>query len=573
MSAPRHRACSPAECAAAPGRFARRAAARALAAVLAAAPASAQERGTEWRDADRRDGPAAILAALPAGTTHRSERAALRDGVELATEIFLPPGGGPWPAVLMRTPYGRFNTAGYAGRLNGAAVAFVTQDPRADGDSGGPGTMSPADSENEMADGWDAVEWVARQPWCNGRVAMIGGSGHGLCACMAWLAGPSHLVAANPGNTAGNVALDWAFENGVRRFNYRWLSHRGEAVQEWPKPTLTGYDAAGWEARMRAAGTNSAAVFVVGDGWFNIFGDANLRWFEALAPTRRMFVTMGPGAHGKAEGLDFARAARGPRPAAEPVPPFLELLAGREAPSKSQLIYFMLGDVNDPAAPGNRWFATDVWPVPCEPAAWYLTAEGGLVGAAPSSADGAAAYAYDPRDPAPTIGGHHFYSGHPSGALDQRPLLGRPDVLRFATGPLAAPVAMTGRAVAELYLSADVPDTTFILKLVDVYPDGYEALIRETAFMARYRDGLDRPAPLEPGRVYRVALPLAATSIAFNAGHRIALYVTGSSTPAYEVHPNTWEPAMSFDASPVAHVTVHASAARPSRLVLPTVRP
>ncbi len=111
----------------------------------------------------------------------------------------------------------------------------------------------------------------------------------------------------------------------------------------------------------------------------------------------------------------------------------------------------------------------------------------------------------------------------------------------------------------------------FTAKLVDVYPDGYQAVIRELAMLARYHQGLDTPAPLEKGKVYALKMDMWSTAIVFNTGHRIGLHVSSSSDPAYEVHPNTYEPAKSMEEARAAKNTVHTSAASASRLILPVI--
>lgn len=114
-------------------------------------------------------------------------------------------------------------------------------------------------------------------------------------------------------------------------------------------------------------------------------------------------------------------------------------------------------------------------------------------------------------------------------------------------------------------------DTLFVVKLVDVYPDGYEAPVRESAGLARYHQGLDRSAPVEKGKIYSLDLDLWSTALVFNKGHRIAVYVSSSSKDAYEVHPNTYEPVGSIDQSRKARNTIHLSADHPSKVVLPVI--
>jgi predicted acyl esterase len=240
---------------------------------------------------------------------------------------------------------------------------------------------------------------------------------------------------------------------------------------------------------------------------------------------------------------------------------------------------------------------SNTWPVPHTATAYYLHKDGSLNTAAPKDQDASLSYIYDPNDPAPSIGGSWGLEGH-NGPFDQRPLLdapsvvrpsgdanvpsakGRPttisgfarkDVLRFVSAPLAEPVGITGKVWVDLRISSDATDTEFVAKLVDIYPDGYEALVRESAMLARYHQGLDKPAPLEKGKVYGIKMDMWSTALVFNKGHRIALYVSSSSAPAYEVHPNTYEQVKSMGEAKVAHNMLHLSADAPSKLILPVV--
>ena len=156
-----------------------------------------------------------------------------------------------------------------------------------------------------------------------------------------------------------------------------------------------------------------------------------------------------------------------------------------------------MGDVNSPDGPGNKWCVTETWPPAADRTPYYFQPAGELSLKAPPAHAAPATYTYDPLDPAPSIGGNITYD-QDAGPSDQRPLAERADVLRFVTAPLDKPVAITGPVQARLNLSTDAPDTMFIVKLVDIYPDGYEAIIRESAALARFADGLDGNTPPHP---------------------------------------------------------------------------
>jgi uncharacterized protein len=230
----------------------------------------------------------------------------------------------------------------------------------------------------------------------------------------------------------------------------------------------------------------------------------------------------------------------------------------------------MMGDVLDASAPGNHYMTTHEWPVPHEQVALYLHASGALSTNAPVEGDGSRGYDYDPNHPAPTIGGHHDW-GQESGPWDQRALRERDDVLYFVTEPLEEPFAITGKLRMKLYFSSDAKDTAFVVKVVDIYPDGHEFLIRESAGMARYHSGYANPSPLEDGRVHELDLDLWSTAMVFNRGHRIGLIITSSSDKSYQVHPNTFEPIAGYAQAPVARNTIYSTPEHASVLLLPKV--
>ncbi|HAT10950.1 MAG TPA: hypothetical protein DCS97_10235, partial [Planctomycetes bacterium] len=163
-------------------------------------------------------------------------------------------------------------------------------------------------------------------------------------------------------------------------------------------------------------------------------------------------------------------------------------------------------------------------------------------------------------------GGYSYAAKDQPEALDQRPLLERKDVLRFATAPLQRTLEIAGPIAVQVVLAADVPDTTLVAKLVHVLPDGREILLREGIGMARFRDGFTAPTPLPQDVGVRWTIPIPDLGAEFVAGGRIALYLTSSSHPAFEVHPNTWDPAAGPQQQRIARLRLDCAS---SRLVLP----
>lgn len=530
----------------------------------------AQSDGKEWAASGGKFDAAKTLAELPAGYRFEHVQMPMRDGIQLATTVFLPPGDGPWPAILVRTPYERNGGAKYFKSFCAkGAYACVVQDPRGDGDSQGR-LPDPVNSENEITDSYDTIDWIVKQSWCNGRVGMTGGSGNGMAAAMAYLSKHPNLVVVEPVNSSGNTALYWGFENGVRRKLYEWLSHRNLRVLQWPKPTIYPYDRARWNNLLDEAAKDNKTVYLGLDGWFNIFGDSAVDFFERFGPRGKVFVTMNASTHGSQcdKGVKFKL---GDPVGAASVPTFLDVLDGKAIPGKSQMIYAVLGDVSTPFAPGNVKKATPVWPPPNVPTHFYLTPSGGL-SSGPSTASGDVLFTYDPANPVPSLGGGWSFGNDPNGAVDQRPLADRKDIVRFVSDPLESPVEIAGKIRADLFISSDATDTLFVVKLVDIYPDGREILLREAAAMTRYRNGFEKPGPLEPGKVAELAFDCNSIAAVFNKGHRIGVFITSSSHPAYEIHPNTYEPAASAGQMKMANQTIHISPAMQSSIILPVVK-
>jgi hypothetical protein len=123
---------------------------------------------------------------------------------------------------------------------------------------------------------------------------------------------------------------------------------------------------------------------------------------------------------------------------------------------------------------------------------------------------------------------------------------------------------------ADLTVSTDADDTDFIVKLVDVYPNGYEALVMDQPYRLRYWNSLLKAEHIEKNKAYAIHIDLWSTALAFNAGHKICVQVQSSSSPRYEVHSNTWEPVKSYDQAVKATNTVYLDGR--SKIVLPVTK-
>jgi putative CocE/NonD family hydrolase len=197
--------------------------------------------------------------------------------------------------------------------------------------------------------------------------------------------------------------------------------------------------------------------------------------------------------------------------------------------------YYVMGAVGEEGAPGNEWRTAKDWPVPARDTPYYLRA-GGTLSAEPGPAAPPTTFLADPLHPA-TIPGRSF-----PGAADARPFERQAEVRTFTSDVLTAPVEWTGKVRAELYVSSSAPDTDFIVRISDVYPDGRSILLADYVRRARYREGYEREVLLEPGKVAKVAFDVGWLSQIFARGHRIRVTVASTGAPFYEPNPNTGEP-------------------------------
>ena len=495
------------------------------------------------------------LDSLPDGVSHWKVDLPMSTGGTLATEVYLPRGGGPWPVVLTRSGRGRMDSALDFGvpLLETGRFAFVGQDRST--------PENPRDRDSG-ADGRDTIEWIAAQPWCNGKVGMFGYSEASRTARNAYVMDPPHMELC--------MAAIMTLTRDPRDSVAGGRRHRRRQRDGWTPPEAITEP---YRSPFEGLGNEISIPLNDKTGWFDMFTQGAIDEWVEMSKNGRSMLVMGSGAHGGLHGLADGGGLVPPLYSDcdilwDEMPAF-RWLTDDVAPDevRSIMYYFLMGDCLDPDAPGNVWKQTEVWPVPHKPTALYLTATGGLEDRAPSEEEASLSYTYDPADPVQAI---QCYN---AGMRDQRPLADREDILRFETPPLEKPVEITGRTKLHLHVGSDAPDTMFTASLVDLYPDGYEAILLEGAALGRFHAGFDDPQPMEEGEVYELEIEFISTAYVFAPGHRIRLHVSSSGAPRFIVHPNTWDAIESYEEARVARNTVHTSAAHASRLVLPVIEP
>jgi putative CocE/NonD family hydrolase len=218
----------------------------------------------------------------------------------------------------------------------------------------------------------------------------------------------------------------------------------------------------------------------------------------------------------------------------------------------------------------------------------YLTSEGNAptlhgdgalvaeLAKADQKVDHADKFTYDPLHPVPSYGGNVCCTGDAipgnGGALDQRKMEERPEILVYSSEPLKEGLEVDGPIETTLYVSSDVKDTDVTVKLIDVQPDGTAYNLDETIQRLRWRDGYDhKPVWMEPGKVYKVELGPMNTSNYFGPGHRIRIEVSGSNFPRFDRNMNTGGNNYDETVSKIAHTEIHHSEEYPSAVVLSVV--
>jgi len=232
----------------------------------------------------------------------------------------------------------------------------------------------------------------------------------------------------------------------------------------------------------------------------------------------------------------------------------------------------------------NRWKSSDTWPpAGAEPMTFYLSSGGnantlngdGRLTTAPPREDRPDRFTYDPMNPVPSHGGNVCCQGNAviPGSFDQRTIEQRPDVLVYTSEPFAEGLELTGPITPTLYVSSDVKDTDFTVKVLDVYPDGQAFNLDESIKRLRYREGYDKPPVwMEPGKVYRVTFEPLNTSNYFAPGHRLRIEVSSSNFPRFDRNLNTGGNNYDEVQGVVAHNAVHHSRQYPSQITVTVVK-
>lgn len=560
---------------------------RRLAAVAAAVSVMAAGMGALSAVATAQQGQAAIRGARPEkiATGAIEVITPMRDEVRLAGNLYLPAGEGPFPCIVQRTPYGKdamfANPAG-AKKYTDAGYAYLVQDVRGKGRSEG---FYQA-FINDAFDGYDTIEWMARQPWCNGSIGITGASAMGYTSLLAATMNPPHLKAAYV-VVAPSTRLTGAYIGGAFKQKDSGDWSRGQGVAEDViAQSAVNYPASSYWDRTEIAEQRKyidIPIYQYG-GWYDIFNEGNVRNFMYLqhegprGARGNQKLEMGPFGHGPLSGdLEYpngggiGNAQGGSNSEMRWWEYWLKGVDNGIMSEPPVRVYMMASARKGAVSEKNRWMQFGDWPPAPAIVSYYLGADGTLATTKPVKASSFRTYTFDPKNPVQTIGGANLTFDR--GPMDQRPIGNRQDYLRFQTQPLEEDVVIAGPVTMDLWASTDGPDTDFTVKLVDVYPDGYEAIVLDSAIRTRYRNGRmpDQIEMMTPGAPEKLTIDLWDTALTFEKGHRIAVHVSSSNYPRIDVNPNTGGNPGKDVKTRVARNTIYMDRDKPSAIRLPVI--
>lgn len=533
------------------------------------------------------------------------QRVEMRDGVVLATDVYLPKADGVYPTLLVRDMYTNGSAAvrqRYAKFATNNGYAFVFQSVRGRYDSDG--RWYPY--FQEINDGDDTISWIAKQSWSNGKVGMFGTS---YLASVQWLAALNRnpaLVAIAPAMSPGNYYRDVAYPGGAfsllsrarwgiglagsrtsMDFPVDWIN----GIDHLPLDTLAesvgfsvrhfqdwldhpSYDAYWKPLNLEARASEMIVPALNFGGWYDVFQRSTIGSYktmteQAASETARkgQRLIIGPWVHGWNRSPQVGDLNFGGDALVDVDQLLLEWfdywMKDGAAPQGAPIRIFIMGE--------NVWREENEWPLArTEYQPFYLHEDLTLSSQKSSDGRGSLKYTYDPMDPVPTLGGNIMESSL-RGPYDQSPLDDRKDVLRFVTEPFEEPTEITGPISAELYAASDSKDTDFMAKLIVVKPDGMAFNLVDGVIRARYREGFEEEKLIEPGEVYKYSIDMWATSYVLSPGDRLRIDITSSNFPRLARNLNTGAPFAKTTEMKVAHQTVYMSEEYPSQVTLPVI--
>ncbi len=545
-----------------------------------------------------------LLASL--GLAQETSLVPMRDGIRLATDVYGAEAGVKKPVLLLRTPYNRqgAGVAAAARRFAASGYVAVIQDARGAFASEG----RYFHHNNDDQDGFDTIEWLARQPWSNGKTGTWGGSHPGAVQWLAAGERPSGLTVMAP--TAASASLYYTVYIGGA-FRLAMIAGAGPMITKPPAGTKAPEDfspyyrtlpledldqAMGWEmpwlrgmvthpwldgfwtrqhASERVKGLDLPVQHIVGYYDFlckeTVASFQRMRKYSATPQAKaNQQLILGPWDHGTVgksvvAGFDFGESAK-LDVVEENLRWFDRFLKPGAAGEFPRVRYFVLGR--------NAWRTAADWPPPAAvETSFYLHSQRRLTTVHPLKEETADQFISDPANPVP--------ADPPGGATMPRSAMFQPvrrekieertDVIVYTAAAQKSEIVVAGNPRADLWVSVDAQDADYAVKLVDLWPNGAAYPVAEGVLRLTHRDGDAKASPVTPGAVYRITVDLGATAFALAPGHALRLEVAGSNFPVYDRNSHTGEGPFARTGK-TAMQSIHHSPARAARVLIPVLR-
>ncbi len=485
----------------------------------------------------------------------------MRDGVELATDLYAPENPGKaLPCILIRTPGVAKETEIFQKLCDWGYVVAI-QSLRSHHHSDQHPEPYFSDAWGALQDGYDTIEWLGKSEYTNGKIGTFGASANGITQLLLAPTRPEHLKCQFIQVATPTLYHHAAYVGGklCKHQVESWFAKIApKAYQNILKHTTYS---AYWEqidASKKSECVQTPAIHI--GGWYDIFSQGTIDAFNAWqnngdhGAKGKQKLIMGPWTHWGSSQKHFGEFQH-PKEALK----FDELNLIRnwfDANLKGEtykinqypnVLYYVMGPLDQTPSKGNCWRKAESWPPVAQEQMHYLSKAHLLQMKKPAYSSREYAFDYDPQNPVPTVGGKNLYLE--SGPFDQIQNEKREDVLTFTTEPLLEDTEVTGRIKATIYLSSSAPSTDLALTLTDVYPNGKSILICE---------GIQHVS-IENDQAQRVDVDLWSTSMVFAKGHKIRLSITSSNYPHFDINPNP------------AHNVIHVGSKYPSHVVLPII--
>ena len=542
-----------------------------------------------------------ILAQSPAGPA--KVVIPMRDGVKLSADVYGATPSVRKPVLLQRTPYNKAGAAATALRFAKEGYVVVVQDTRGRFES--EGEFFPYNNEGQ--DGFDTAEWILQQPWSDGRIGMWGASYVGAVQYQALAEGAPGIVVVCPTATWNSFYRN-IYTGGVARLAligtaaaglypppqektvpadwYRTLlsaplSDLDLAIGwriPWLRTILTHPKPDGFWKRLDLTAemekTPVPAQHVV--GYYDFFLRETVANFQRQRKINgQQQLILGPWDHGSIGKTTLGEVNFGPTAeldlAGENLRWFNRLLLHRGASDSAPAVrYFSMGD--------NTWHTATDWPPPESVQTSFYFRSGGKANTRkgdgrlevrqPSSPEKADTFRSDPARPVPAWPPAMLKEKFAAfwGPVDQGPNEDREDVLVYDSGPLKQPLRVAGPIEADLWVTHDTPDADWVVKLIDVWPNGFAQNLSVGVQRASFIPDRQLGASTA-GKPNRVQVDVGHTAAVIQPGHSLRVEVTGSYFPLFDRNLNTGEGPYSAR-SVIATQHVHHEPSRESRILL-----